>query len=897
MAIRPTPTTVIGIAIGGAVGFLLILLVLVFSLLRIKHKRLLLKTDAAGERRLSKYPGGHIIITDEDVARMPGTTAPLRRVPNESYARIAPCMSAALRVDSTPSRTLKEPAKAVTNERAKEEPMTPGKSWPLPRRLTRSNGVTFTPVRQMYSPADKKGDLTPSKCGESGSSEVPTLSQPKGPSGTAMALSDRNPGFHLFPDPTLRPKPLFHGQRSVSHGMLSGLGTRSLQPPECKGRVVPSSSHCTTERSGLSRSASPWSQDPGTVPDRPVPLLPIEGTLKRLARAKSFHEPSSRCDSETFGDSTSIPGGSRRLPRTDADLISPARSSASVNKSQGKVPEFYEQHGLQAELIGDQGEIESPDIRDTLPLPSPLALRKSKSVKIRASLTRSDSSGISKYIGYSWSPNASDTSLHRTGTQCRPTPRLAVPRSAERRKSRRAVSPSPLSSGSTSDIPACRQSKHSSTTILRTISGNGDSPGLDLWNNRPSSFATSEPFQWGPGTFSPLEESALVKADKGLPTLKSIHISSTLVVARNSRPTSGTINDREGHSPDLQRAIVSIPEPRKQPKSFRPPSATTFDPQLRAITPPPRDSSLQDDASRDCTYSPTLSMCNLYSENETADSSPISTPSHKPRHPHRFNTFFDNTDAAGWRSPTVLNSSVQLGGTLTRFNVFQFDAERNTDATTSPKGSTSPSRFPLPPHHTSHTTHTPSKSTSPIRGPRVPPSGFSPARRRSPTKRTLQSTSSRPKRGSKNLHASIMTLRRMNSEANQPSARGIVSREHKRYLSLSGNDPIGHEDGGGADNENEDNNRSRGSSEAGISPGNEESLRAPRNGRRWWRNSGAEVEYTKKLDVSPRHSVKGPRAMPFFDAGTISTPTNERDGGGLKWTLENMYDEDGFLKE
>ncbi|KAL9124205.1 MAG: hypothetical protein Q9217_006440 [Psora testacea] len=895
MAFHPTATAVIGIAISGGVGLLLILAAIVIALLRVKHKRLLSKTDAAGERRLSKYPGGHVNITEEDVAQMPGTRAAVPRTLKAPYTSTTPYTPMASRLGAGSLRFAKEPVEAVAEERIKEELVTPGKSWPLPRRLTHSSACPLTTVRQLSSQASNEASFTTQQCVKRGASEVSPLSPPHRKSTVPKASSNQNPAFNITPSPALLPKPLFHGQqRSISHGTLSELTTKSRHASGFSGGDIASSLQQTSERPRLPRSSSLCSQDPGIVPDRPVPLLPIEGTLQRLTRVKSFHEPSSRRGSEIFSDNILILDGSRTTTQTDTNFTSPSLVPPPVPESQTKLLRLREGHGSKVDTVGDR------DQRDPLGATKSLAVRsipefcKPQRVSCQDSLPRSDSSGISKYIGYNWSRNNSDSSFNKGGSIGRPKSRLAVPGNIERRRSKRAVSPSPLINDASFSARSDKQSERASTSILQTITGNKGSPRTDLCNDRPASFTTSKLFEWDPKFFLQAGTRASLSAGKSHKRQNRILISNNRTAAPTSPPKSETGQEQEEAYQDLQKAIGSLRQPRKGPKSFRPPSAMTFDPQLRTLTPPPLESNPRTGVLGAIPYSPTLSMCNLYGEHESPDPSPISTPSHKPRHPNRFNATFQDADSARWHLPAKPNVAFRLDGNPSGFNVFRFEAEQNIKNTNASRDSTSPSKFPLPSRHPSHSLHASLTSASPIGGPRAPPSGFSPTRRRSPTKGILKNASSSPKRGSKNLGASIMALRRMNSEANQTAAPGRLSREHKRYLSLDDDDAFILENGDG----NEESGLKTPSyelKEARSSPRYEDPLRIPRNDRRWWSSNGTESD--GGIGANQQRSVKGPRAMPFFDVGTMSTPIKESVADKLEEARGSIYDESGFLKE
>ena len=892
MTFRPTTTTIIGITVGGGVGILIVLLVIMFAFLRRSHKRLLSTMNTAGERRLRKHAGGHLSITDEDVARMPATRAPLRRSPNAPYARIAPYTPMASRLDAASGGALETPPRAMTDERNKEELLTASKSWPLPRRLTRSNAIPLSTVRYEPSAAKKpEGPHPKSSPARTSSGNLPSP-LPKFWPEDLRSLTDQGLRFELH---ALQPKPLFHGQqRSISHGMLSQLAQKTSETHDAKHRIAPPSIQHTSKRPHLPRSSSLWSHDPGIVPDRPVPLLPVEGALQRLTRVKRFQESNSRREFEILSDNTAILDGSRIFSQADTELTLPSVTSPPVAESQGNAPSHQDFHG-EIHVAAAQGKKGPVEPTMSLTVQSHLELRKPQRASVQVSLPRSDSSGISKYIGYNWSHNTSETSLYRSGSESRHRSKVNVPSSAEKRKPRRVVSP--LSNNATLNGCPDRQGRRASTSILQIISGNEGSLRADPWDNRPLSFATSEPFEWDPNMFLQPGKRASKIPGTGHKRRNCVRISSIPAVVPKPSPKPDNIKEREEAYQVLQKAIGSLKQPRVRRSTFRPPSAKTFDPQLELLTTPSAEGEPQTHTRRAFPYSPTACMYNLYNKNGSPEPSPISTPTHKPRHPNRVNAIFNNTDTTPSRLCNTSNDVSQLDRSLDRFDIFRFDEERSAMNSPAFRNSTSPSKFPLPPRDPSGIIPISATSASPKRGSQPLHSGFSLSQRRSPTRGILKNSSPSPKRHSKSLSTSIMALRRMNSEANDNTAKGRVSREYKRYLSLSGDDGPVAEDGDGNEDSGKE-NQVHGPSKFTVCSRNEQSLRNPRSERRWWRNSGNDLNRAKEQSTDgEQRGVKGPRPMPYFDPGTMITPTKESGGFELEETPGSMYDDIGFLKE
>lgn len=855
--------------IAGAVGLTSITIIIVL-VLRHKHKRLLSQINLAGERRLRSFPANPnaiMSITDEDVARMPGTRTSVRRSLHAPYNRNSLYTPMASR-ESLPRNSYVP--KTRSNDRDDHKPITPQQSWPLPRRMTRADGTplvkmpssTLTPVTER----SKKTLPSPPLKDTRDAAETPRKS---------VVTSNGNLDFNEIEGDLrkassttdLTPKPLFHGQqRSSSHGMIVELADGSKTEPRAPRRT-----------SLFPRSKSMYSQEPGLAPPQPLPPLPLEVTSKKMSRAKSPEQSTRRASGGSlFSEHTSIldDNWSKAFSQPGTDFISITFASPPVPSLTSKGLRQYEGNQIVWDPSHEEGRA-SPIVGPAKPMAFRPQLNTQRSFRasIQESLPRSKSSGLSLSMSLHGPSRAeSRASLARDPSSPQSKSRVAIPKSAEKRKLRRRVSPSsPLCRATDFTIHDDTQSKRASTSILHEVSGNEGSSQSNSWDKRPRSIATSIPIEWDIEALPAAKPSAPKDRASEHEHQDCVRISNRPVLALSpAKPP--TIEEREelpqGDPPDQN------PHRETGPKqtTFRPPSRQHFDfaPQTNLGFDRANPRTIDNNSP----FSPTQFMMNLYREDYNSPDSEVETPTRKPSsqrrsgtHPNRRKTIFDDPTPTTWPLPTpsaknhpdpekpVRNTS--------RLSTHSNDQDSNPD-------SRPPSfllNFPWPKPPTAPTYQAPTTPTHRIGGPRPPPFRYiSPTRRHSPVRSGVGKRGASPV---KDLRRSVAALRRMNSEV--VAGWGRKSREHRRYLS------IGQGSESGAIFEEEPASR----------PGGRDLL--PQAGDAGGDDGG--------MGGGAKENVAGPRdVLRIFGGMTRLGPP----GGGAKRGGESpagsMYDGDGFLK-
>lgn len=731
-----------------------------------RQRKQLARTYAAGERRLSGFPGGHFSITDADVARMPGIRRN-RRAAHSSFGSLRG-YTAVTSEERLPRRpVLTTMARAVVKDTANLESNTLPPSWPLSRRLTRSGAIPISkakppsmlPVIDRLN-AQEDRDI-PTEVGQGGQErpvEKKIKMLPSVPSFEATLQAD------MFAATVLKPKPLFHdNQRSVSAGTMAHRSQR--QQHEGNG----SSMDSELLRARLPRSTSLCSQKSGLAPTMPMPPLP-----SNILPSKRFHTIKSPAGSSMrtsenslFSGYTSILDGiaSRPFSQVETDLTSTSVASP--------VPLEFRPEGLGI-FTADSTTWDPRDYREssrtvhqvkTARVCAQPGSQKPLRASIVGSLPRSESSGLSmSLLDHGPSRDVSNTSLNKDQALLIRKSTLRVPKTTDCKTTRqRGLSPaSPLR-----NISACNnyeetKEKRLSTSILQVVSGNNSGPLYDRQSKRSSSWSRNAT-QCDTATLSTqasIETRVLHQADDQ----SSLRISNILLapvplglpVARE-RTKSQPSNAFALHpSLDLSKNDFFLPGP---------PPCVDFDPQI--------NSKLFAKASHHrsfTVYSPTLSMVNLYDSSTDEPSEPgmsvfgedLSVKPPSGANPNRHRTIFPTQS-------NVIGLSFSPDPELAPESPC---SDLHLDRSSPSTNLRSSFLFPMPPpSRRQHPYRRRSPSNSPIRGPRTPPT------RRSYSRRISKATHHHP---GGDLRKSVAALRRMNSEA----AVGLHPKQHKRYLSI-----------------------------------------------------------------------------------------------------------------
>ncbi|MCJ1464223.1 hypothetical protein MMC07_002836 [Pseudocyphellaria aurata] len=748
-----------GIAAGAAALMIMIGAIIIILYRRMRQKKQVARILAAGERRLSGYPGGHFSLTDADVARMPGTRSVLRRPPH-SFRGSSRGYAHVTSRESLPGRPiLTSMSRVVVCDQEVPQSNTSNPSWPLPRRLTRSNA---TPLVKLRAPS--LTPITEKSAKKVGKDRVVAIEvQPAGvdendndQDKTQLPVLDCQGSLHsdIFTATVLKPKPLFHDKpRSISAGALAQWSKAQMDEAKVSNREKP------LPNPRFLRSSSLCNQSPGLAPEKPIPPLPFNLPVpKRVQGMKSPAELSSRRTSgnSLFSGDTSILDDKvfRPFSHADTDFTSVSLASPSIMDAK---PE-----GLGI-FVGEEVDWKASTVRETSSLCLPAKAirphaqagsRKSLRASIVNSLPRSESSGLStSLLEHGPSRNRSNASLSTGSVVLSKKSSLGVPGNTGEKGARlRGTSPaSPLRRlsvcGSNEDV----KEKRVSTSILQVVSGNSGSPLLDRTDKRPFTWSTGNPFPWDPTiSMQPGKPSAMKDRAKGHRSQSPISISKNQppLMPIKLLPDAGVIETLPLNascltpSLDLSKNEYFLP---------RPPSRVTFDPQID----PNLDMRFFHSVGG-ASYPTTPSAVDVY--NSGASSAPELEDSKSERQPimqgpsganqNRHKQVISHDDPPRW---SVLSPDMEF----TLPTPEELDASRPSQL----PGTFMPSLncpssflFPMPPpSQQPYTSIRRSPSNSPIRGPRAPPA------RHYQSKRISKSFHSG---SSKDLRKSIMSTRK-----------------------------------------------------------------------------------------------------------------------------------------
>ena len=788
MPFQLTTGAIWGIGVG---AFLLTLasgLVVIVLYCRLKQRRQLARIFSARERRLSGYPGGHLSITDEDVARMPGTRR-ARRNSNHAPSGSMRGWTAISSRESLPRRPVKTALKKHPRNTTRS-----GLSWPLPPRLTRSTAPPSVKLQtSVQCPKHEEKTPEPQKFPDI---EFNTLSQRDWVENTS---SSPKSGEKPLTGPALRLEPSSHNkQRSVSAGLI-------MQRPQGEIKHTEDLVHPNLPENPqipkphLPRSASLCSQHAGKVPTKPVPPLPFNfSATNRFQNIRSLIE-----ESATRASGNSLLSGDtsildecllRTLSQAETNITSTSVISPVVPSSELGRAERSDAENRTWRSSTSNGNSFPVSVSKANELQAKAEARKSCRASIVQSLPRSASSGLS--LSLSLAPgsscNVSSTSLYKDKVLPSRTPSLMVPDNGEGKGSRRGKSPaSPLRNSTTLDSRGELKVEKKLPPTLQVISGNEGSMQISQPEKTPSS-DENKIFQWD--SISPMQPgkpSAAKDRAKG-------HLRQTDLKIKKSAESNVRISDiplpaLPSASPPVRELGTESSEHRTP--SFRPstsangitlprlPTRVTFDPQIISNTYPKlsRNVRLNSD-------SPTLSIFQYNVDENSSSESLISSPSPRRRspthhrqpgsNPNRSRPVFSIPGEGRW---SIMNFDAGLTADPSKpiLDSTQVKSQAFQPAVVSPQTPTGSASsrpysflYPIPPEHGMPTRRS-SPGSSPIRGPRAAPG------RRSPLRGVGKPSSYGIIGSGRDLRKSVMALRRQNSEAqNSPLP------EHRNYLDI-----------------------------------------------------------------------------------------------------------------
>lgn len=845
--------TLWGIAAGSFIVVLVAGSIAIISFRRMRQRQHVKRMFVATEGGVTGLPRVPFNITDEDIARMPGIRKTLRNSLQSPQRPLQGWTNITSQEDITERPTSGKKPEIIQSSQESSRTTYPPPSWPLSPRLRRSK--LTPPVKVKMTPLNcaNKGHvmMPPTELVSSSQNFSRKASGKKLPK---VSENQRMLDLDAFNTLALKPKPLFYDrQRSVSNPILA----RKSEEHKLQSDVLVNSGSHNIRKSSLPRSTSLYSQTTSAVPSQPVPPLPLN--MLPSIRPQDFQcltEASSKRTSRTSllsGDTSILfDGASRSLLQVETDLSSIDVFSPPIPSSNSMGPGIW-------------NDDMSPR-KSRICFSDPLMKRKlfpdsDNHIYLRndyvSSLPRSASSGLSmSLLDHVPSRNLSSNSLRTEQPSPATRSTLMVPRSAKKDSiiGRRNAPASPLRNSVV--FGSCEEfkGKRASTSILQCVSGNEGSPLHEKLEKRPSSIATSDPFQWDSETsMQPDIPSAMkgrVKGHKRQTGLKIKNTGGSDVCISNIPSTvfsSEILSNRTetGTEVHSKAAALCVDNLQRQPPT--PPSSLDFDPKISTFH--------QSRASKgigEVAYLPNLAKTNLYNfEFDSSTESVVSTPTRTPAmnrpsgaNPNRHKSVFSGQGSNTW---SLFTPNAKLRDKAEPI----CDPEKNQDISsespstmfTFAENSPTSFLFPIPPADLPSWRRRP---TSQIYGPRALPT------RRSPLRRIEKANNSSP---STDLRKSIAALRRNNSEA-----RGLHPELHKRFLSISGTEDSITED---------ELERSDRYEPVDTSIGNKQGI------------------------------VNGPRDMPFvFDGNSREWRTPERQRTSVvSGSPGTMYDTDGFLKE
>ena len=553
MISRLSPAAVAGVAAGGAVLLLFTLLAIVIPCMRRRHRKLVAQANAAAEQISAQYPASHFSLSDDDVARIPGTRYSLCRSVRENYARIPPYTPMASRIDAQGLKSQRpSPDSSKTPPAAEQISSAKGSpAWPLPRRLARSSAAPSSSTVRPSS-AQKQVETAPK--------EQPRASQDSSvtvkPTTTTNATSpvktvDESAKGLMTPSRDIKPA-LATPTSGDSVGAKSEKGTSGAKTcGVIRRKTVGSAKAANGAASQRSRSSSVWSQLPGSPPKRPASPLPLGAEFRRLKKSMRQLSPS---------------GLSSKASKRRARKRASTTGSIGKQDTSPKIPEIAKLDDFKFDAIAEEIDRRLQMTKRPLTAGSQSDLKKT-SLKATADDVPKGTVNLSGKGRPGWKGPRQSIVGSNSASKSKSFHAL----SAERRTTAKVHKSSPLALNASPK----QKKKHESPAALREISGN--TPRTSQIS-RSSSFVAAVPLEWGPETFLAPSKLAVMNGGKA-------QLSKQRGSLRISRPPSpkkaNTLEQRNlntGRSHSMKSTSSrSIRSRRRQTVVYRPPSAASFD--------------------------------------------------------------------------------------------------------------------------------------------------------------------------------------------------------------------------------------------------------------------------------------------------------------------------------
>ena len=812
MAFQLTEGVIIGIAVGGGCVLFGIMASIVIFVLRARHKHMLARMDAHPERR-SRRLSGIFNITDQDVARMPGTRSDRHGSLDISYRRspYTP-MSSRDTFDSRQALTkssglLENHQENNRNERSYSVPTRLRRSSKRQKIKKRSKSVALSPITERHT---SSATLSPST-----RNTLRLVSASSTINPTIITPSLTSP--QTAPTGIETPKPLFHSERKLSYSnppntlpksfgarrTSAGLHTMDVidtTPRPLEG-IRPRSHSLHNGGSGLVSSHCP-PPIPSHAPQ--IAMLPWELVPSKLERNNSKKSTKAKClsDESVMSANTSLLDDEK--PRGFSQVLSIGIPSPTIIEppiSRFERPDASREFKNIAS-VQEQG-IAQPFNQVLVSCP-PEETQQQFHSETRGFANKTPGSLLTIKV---------DEPL-KNGHSVRDTVK-AADYAYERKdlansKIPARDNPTPNSSqkvtASHSTIFQVHEDldvKPSSSLILQPTSGNRKSPILSPGTTVRSSIATDTSYEWDFDNPLPVAKSRL-----------SLHKRHTLFQASQAtdtverKPIQSLKEELERTQLSNDVSATKLKKQRKPSADFKPPSTLTFDPQFANM--PGSESPKMERHSTSLAGIPRYEGC---SSPEMEIYTPTRKPSNRMKH-HRYKSIIGHPGMTAWPfSSTAADTAFDnTTGLLdpSKPNIFrqsfQQIQQEERDFDSRPSSFSIP-KFPTPPPK-SPVRRLPQPNwrgpKTPIRhpiGPRqmLPSTSKIPVRQRSPLRVSItrrsptrvpgvgkprgHSASKSKSISPSKIHGTISALRRMNSEANtEATLRG--SKEHKRYQSI-----------------------------------------------------------------------------------------------------------------
>ncbi|MCJ1275910.1 hypothetical protein MMC21_003715 [Puttea exsequens] len=526
------------------------------------------------------------------------------------------------------------------------------RAWPVPALLKRSGKPRSARFRKQSFPLSPITEKR--KSGLPGSQRTKNTlrmveSSPR--SGSHSTKDGQNKQTtDAVPKEVLHPKPLFHSKRSLSYSNAPNIVPRPKPISTIAGLYVQDfkEQSAQTSEGGRPRSHSLHARQPSVAPTQGLPPLPdqppqlsLPWELRPPKSQKRLDENRSSARSTASVDSSS-PG--KKTQRGFSQLLSIGIPSSAIEEASAMTTSSLDGSPSKSR-VNSVGRTQSISVAKATTSRPPMVTQRSFQADLHNSVPESINSSLSNGFALDLPCKAEPTVGPIGSHLASACSHYNLAKSTAANDHRRERLQSASLSGSTAfRIHEDSNSKRLSSPVLQPTSGNQQSSASSPITTVRSSVVTDTSYDWD------VEKQMPSARDRTSVYRRQNYLRiNTLLEDQPQDATPYLSNEQNKQSADPEPTTI-VKREQKDGRVFRPPSLSTFDPNLAYSPglPTPKQER----------QSPRLFRLAPY-QGESSPEVEFDTPTRKPsrKHPNRYRNIFNSPNMSDWQSTSSLDAN------------------------------------------------------------------------------------------------------------------------------------------------------------------------------------------------------------------------------------------------